>query len=90
MKFVFLSGGLAGFLLVAVTGFHAGRAPDRVFFDAALGCLAGAVLFRWFWSVLLHGFREAYLTRQRNATPAADAGAKTKTSHVSHTKQPVL
>ena len=78
MKFVFLSGGIAGFLLVAAAGFQAGRAPDRVLFDATLGCLAGAVLFRWFWSVLLHGFREAYLTRQRNAAPAADAGAKPK------------
>jgi hypothetical protein len=79
MKFVFLSGGLAGFLLVAVTGWHAGRAPDRVLLDAALGCLAGAVLFRWFWSVLLQGFRETYLTRQRDAaTAAAVPGAKPK------------
>ena len=89
MKFVFLSGGLAGFLLVAVTGFHANRAPDRVLFDATLGCLTGAVLFRWFWSVLLHGFREAYLARQRTAAPSADAGAKAKPSNVSHTKVPV-
>ncbi len=79
MKFVFLTGGLAGFLLVAATGWHAGRAPDRVLFDAALGCLVGAVLFRWFWSVLLQGFRETYLTRQRDAaTAAAASGAKPK------------
>lgn len=78
MKFVFLSGGLAGFLLAAAAGYHAGRAPDRVLFDAALGCLLGAVLFRWFWSVLLRGFREAYLTRQRAAASTAAAGAKPK------------
>ncbi len=75
MKFVFLSGGLAGFALVAASGYHAGRAVDRVLFDAAVGCLAGAVLFRWFWSVLLHGFREAYLHRQREAASAAAAAA---------------
>ena len=77
MKFVFLAGGLAGFLVTAAAGLHAGRAMDRVLFDAAVGCLVGAVLFRWFWNVLLHGFREAYLSRQRAAT-AANAG-KTKT-----------
>lgn len=78
MKFIFLIGGLVGFLLVAATGFYSGRAPDRVLFDATLGCLAAAVLFRWFWSVLLHGFRETYLTRQRNAVNAAGEGAKNK------------
>ena len=79
MKFVFLVGGLFGFVLVAATGFSAGRSPDRVLLDATLGCLAAAVLFRWFWSVVLHGFRETYLTRQRNAVNAAGEGAKTKT-----------
>lgn len=79
MKFVFLIGGVVGFLLVAATGYHAGRAPDRVLLDATLGCLASALLFRWFWSVLLRGFRETYLTRQRATASAADAGDKTKT-----------
>ena len=78
MKFVFLSGGLTGFLLAAAAGYNADRAADRIFFDAALGCLVGAVLFRWFWSVLLQGFRETYLNRQRDAASAAAAGAKPK------------
>ena len=79
MKFVFLSGGLAGFLIAGAAGYHADRAADRVLFDAALGCLVGAVLFRWFWTVLLHGFRETYLNRQRDAaSAAASAGAKPK------------
>ena len=77
MKFIFLLGGLAGFTLSALAGLHAGRALDHVLFDAALGCLMGALLFRWFWSVLLHGFRETYLTRQRAAAKAA-TGAKPK------------
>ena len=76
MKSIFLAGGLAGFLLPAAAGLYAGRAPDRVLFDAAIGCLVGAVLFRWFWNVLLHGFREAYLSRQRAA--AAANGTKPK------------
>jgi hypothetical protein len=78
MKFIFLTGGLVGFILVAATGLYADRSPDRVLFDATLGCLGAAVLFRWFWSVVLHGFRETYLTRQRNAAAAASEGAKTK------------
>lgn len=74
MKFVFLAGGLAGFLLAAATGFWAGRSPDRVFFDASIGCLVGALLFRWFWAVVLRGIRETI--SQRHA--AASAPAKTK------------
>ena len=77
MKFVFLAGGIAGFLFAAASGLYAGRPADRVLFDAAVGCLVGAVLFRWFWNVLLHGFREAYLSRQRAATAAASTKTKT-------------
>ena len=45
MKFVFLSGGFAGFALVAALGFYSGRAPDRILMDSAVGCLVGALLF---------------------------------------------
>ncbi|MBL9215131.1 MAG: hypothetical protein JNG83_06615 [Opitutaceae bacterium] len=78
MKFIFLAGGLAGFLLAAASGLQAGRSPDRVLLDAALGCLAGALLFRWLWSVLLRGFREAYLNRQRAAASTESAAAQPK------------
>ncbi|MEI7551968.1 MAG: hypothetical protein WCL24_06520 [Verrucomicrobiota bacterium] len=74
MKFVFLAGGLAGFLLAAAAGLWAGRALDRVLLDAALGCLAGALLFRWFWTVLVRGIRETILHRHA----AASATAKPK------------
>lgn len=73
MKFVFLSGGVAGFLLAAAAGFLADRSADRIFFDAALGCLAGAMLFRWFWTVLVRGIRETILSRHATATAAAAA-----------------
>jgi len=75
MRFIFLSGGLVGFSLVALTGWWAGRAPDHIFLDAALGAVAGSLLFRWLWNVLLQGLRETYLVRQR---AAADQQAKAK------------
>jgi hypothetical protein len=69
MKFVFLLGGAAGFSLTAAASHFAGHAADRVFFDAAIGCLGGALLFRWFWTVLVRGFREVIV--QRHAAAAA-------------------
>ena len=71
MKFIFLLGGLAGFSLTAAASHFAGHAADRVLFDAAVGCLCGALLFRWFWNVLLSGIREMML--QRHAAMAAAA-----------------
>lgn len=77
MKFVFLIGGCAGFGLAALSGWWAGRGPDRIFFDAAVGCLVGALLFRWFWGVVLKSLRETFLARHRAALAAA-ATTKTK------------
>ena len=77
MKFVFLSGGLIGFLIAGIAGLAADRAFDHVLLDAALGCLAGALLFQWFWSIFVRGFRETYLARHHAppATPPAPAPA---------------
>jgi hypothetical protein len=76
MKFVFLSGGVIGFLIAGVSGLAAGRAFDNVLLDAALGCLAGALLFQWLWSIFLRGFRETYLARHHGVpAPAAAAAA---------------
>ena len=77
MKFVFLAGGFAGFLLAGAGSLWAGHAPDRVLLDAAVGCLAGALLFRWFWTVLVRGIRETIVARQAVAAAAA-AAAKQK------------
>jgi len=71
MKFVFLLGGLAGFLVGAGTDFFSGRSADRMLFDGAVGCLIGALLFRWFWTVLVRGVRETLLNRHAAATAAA-------------------
>ena len=73
MKALFLAGGFAGFALCTLAGFLAGRAPDLILRDAAIGCLAGALLVRWFWQVLLRGFQETLTVRRRAAEEAAAA-----------------
>ena len=60
-----------GFALAALTGWLNDRSPDRILLDSAFGCLAGALLFRWFWTVLLRGLRETILIRQKAAALAA-------------------
>ena len=74
MKFVFLSGGVLGFAAAAATGWLSDRPADRILLDGAIGCLAGALLFRWFWTVLLRGLRETILIRQKAAASAAATG----------------
>jgi hypothetical protein len=78
MKSIFLAGGFAGFAIVAVAGFAQGRAPDRVLMDSAVGCLVGALLFRWFWTILVRGIRETILIR--HAAASATTPAKSKQS----------
>ena len=74
MKFVFLAGGFAGFLLAVVTSYWVGHQPDLILLDGALGSLAGALLFRWFWTVLVGGIRQTILIRHSASTaPAAPA-----------------
>ena len=75
MKFVFLSGGLIGFLLGLITSWLLDHAPDRVLLDASVGCLIGAVLFRWFWTIVLAGLRDTVVARQRAALSAQAATA---------------
>ncbi|HUG11291.1 MAG TPA: hypothetical protein VMM36_09770 [Opitutaceae bacterium] len=70
MKFIFLVGGFTGFATAAFVSWISDHAPERVFLDATLGCLAGAWLFRWFWRVVLGAMRETVVNRHR-ATAAA-------------------
>jgi hypothetical protein len=74
MKFIFLIGGFAGFSVASITGILAGREPDLVLRDSALACIASAILFRWFWSVLVKALTEA-VTAKRAAVAAAEAAA---------------
>jgi hypothetical protein len=71
MKFIFLAGGCAGFLTAGIASFWAGHQSDRVLLDGAVGCLCGALLFRWFWTVLVRGIREVILQRHAAATASA-------------------
>lgn len=76
MKFVFLAGGLIGFLVAIIAGWSAGRAASSILLDAMLGAVVGGFLFRWFWSVLLRAIRETLITRRRAATVAAEVKKK--------------
>ena len=71
MKFIFLIGGFTGLILTGTASYFAGHQVDRVLFDGAVGCLVGALLFRWFWTVLVRGIREIILQRHAAATAAA-------------------
>jgi len=73
MKFVFLAGGAAGFSLAAATGWLSDHSADRILLDGAVGCLCGALLFRWFWTQLVRGIRETILNRNAAAVAAASA-----------------
>jgi hypothetical protein len=81
MKFVFLSGGLLGFLVGLLTSWLLDHGAGRVLLDGAVGCLAGALLFRWFWTIVLAGLRDTVIARYRASlatAPAAGAFYKTK------------
>ncbi|MBL9186452.1 MAG: hypothetical protein JNK23_03145 [Opitutaceae bacterium] len=79
MRFVFLAGGFAGFLLAGACSLSAGHDGNRTFLDAAVGCLAGAVLSRWLWARLLQGVIESRMHRAHSAAAAATTPiAKTK------------
>lgn len=70
MKFIFLSGGFIGFALAAVAGLSAGRDAGLVLRDAAIGCLVGALLFRWFWSVVVKALGDTIERRRQEAKAA--------------------
>lgn len=79
MKFIFLLGGTTGFGVTAAASWYAGNSADRILLDAAVGCLAAALLFRWFWNVLVQGMRETIQQKQAafaaaTAAPAPAAG----------------
>ncbi len=67
MKFVFLAGGAFGFALASLTGWLSDHSARRIFLDGAVGCLTGALLFRWFWTQLVRGIRETILARHAAA-----------------------
>lgn len=75
MRSIFLLGGFSGFCLVAIAGFLAGRAGDRVLFDASIGALVAALLFRWFWQKLVLALTEAVKLKRAARHAAEEAAA---------------
>lgn len=75
MKFIFLTGGFAGFALTAATGFLVGREPDLVLRDSAIASIVCAFLFKWFWRVFVKALTEA-VTAKRAADAATEAAAQ--------------
>jgi hypothetical protein len=76
MRSIFLLGGFVGFLVSALAGLLAGRSSDLVLRDAALGCLLGAFLFRWLWSVFVRILSEAVQAKRAAEAAAAEAADK--------------
>ncbi len=79
MRFVFLLGGVLGFLVAGTVSFLADHTAGRTLFDAAIGAIAGGVLFRWFWNILVRGMRETLLRRHAAAQAAAQSSPATPT-----------
>ena len=73
MKFIFFTGGFAGFALTTITGLLADREPDLVLRDGAIGCLVGAFVFRWFWGILVKALTEMVEAKRAAAEAAAAA-----------------
>lgn len=78
MRFIFLLGGFCGFALAGGASWLAENLPGRVFFDASSGCLVGALLFRWLWTVVLNGLRQTITLRHEAALAEAAKTARSK------------
>lgn len=79
-------GGFVGFSAVAASGLLAGRSGDRVLFDAAIGCLVGALLFRWFWSRMIAALGVAVQAKRAERRAAEEAQAAARATSVSPAK----
>ena len=86
MRFRFFLGGFIGFLVVSVMGLSAGRAVDLVLRDAAIGCLAGAFLFRWFWNVWIQAIVQTVNAKRAAEAAAEEAEAAAKATPVTPVK----
>lgn len=88
MKSIFLAGGFAGFALALIAGITAGREPDLVLRDAAIACLVGAWVFRWFWSVVVKAMTEMVAARRAAAEAEAESQAAANATPVKPLVQP--
>lgn len=86
MRAVFLLGGFVGFVVVAISGFQAGRSGDRVLIDASLACIGSALLFRWFWSRLVNALADTVKKKRAVRQAAEEAAAAAKATPVAAVK----
>ena len=70
MKYFMLLGGFLGFTISMGAGIFAGSELWMVVFNASLGCVVGALLFRIFRKVVAGSVREVAMQRSRR--PQAD------------------
>lgn len=66
MRFFMLLGGFLGFALVMATGLASGGDPWVVLLHSSIGCLVGAVLFRFFRTVVSSSVRQVVLQKARS------------------------
>ncbi len=78
MRSVFLLGGFVGFIVTFLSEWQAGVAGDRILMDSAIGCLVGALLFRWFWKALVKALTETVKTQRAARAAAEEAAAAAK------------
>ncbi len=74
MKYLLLIGGLLGFGLVFLGGLMAGRESLPAVIEGSLGCVVGAVLFRWLGNVYQQSVRITVRERETAARARAEAG----------------
>ena len=73
MRTVMLWGGSVGFFLAAASGLSAEKPLDVILRDAAIACLVGGWLLRWWWMQLERALTETMEIRRVRAQQEADA-----------------
>lgn len=86
MRFIFLCGGFLGFSIVMIAGLLADRPMDLVLRDAALGCLFGACVLRWFWTIFLSALAVAVKNKRAARAAQEEAAAAAKATPVAAAK----
>jgi len=75
MRSFFLLGGFVGFCVAAFSGMAAGHPGDRLLLDGSVGCLVGAMLFRFFWSQLVRVLTDTVRAKRVARAAAEEAAA---------------
>lgn len=64
MKFTAALGGFLGFALGVIGGLIGGREPGSLLLQSMLGCVIGAMLFRWLHRLFLRSLAHAHRERR--------------------------